>query len=116
MSREEESSQPLLREDEDVASINEPSTSAFYAQYTQSRQRLQRFLSTKTQHYCVLGLVALDVSCIFADIFINLYTCEKKNTNAKWEHARDGLAIAGLVFSCLFMLELFMSVWAFGWR
>lgn len=29
---------------------------------------------------------------------------------------RDVLGIAGLVFSSVFMLELLLSVWAFGWR
>lgn len=28
---------------------------------------------------------------------------------------RNGLGIAGLVFSCMFMVELLLSVWAFGW-
>lgn len=29
---------------------------------------------------------------------------------------RNGLGIAGLIFSCLFLVELIASVWAFGWR
>jgi hypothetical protein len=64
----------------------------------------------------VLGLVSFDLLGIFADIIINLYQCDEKDTSPFWDDVRNGLGIAGLVFSCLFMLELILSVWAFGWR
>jgi voltage-gated hydrogen channel 1 len=96
--------------------INSNDTSAFKTLYTAHRQWLQDFLSSRTQHYCVLGLVSLDLLGIFADIFINLYTCEEGEPSPTWNAVRNGLGIAGLVFSCLFMLELILSVWAFGWR
>jgi len=117
--------QPLLQEDRQAASSNacdrsaedsDPRTSCFITLYNKFREQLQDFLSSRYQHYCVLGLVSLDLLGIFADIFINLYTCEQDDNDPRWGDARGGLAIAGLVFSCLFMVELLMSVWAFGWK
>lgn len=64
----------------------------------------------------VLALVSLDLLGIFGDIFINLYTCEEGEPSPTWDQVREGLGIAGLVFSCLFMVELILSLWAFGWR
>jgi hypothetical protein len=98
------------------AEIDPNDTSAFKTHYRHHRQWLQDFLSSRTQHFCVLGLVSLDLLGIFADIFINLYTCEEGEPSPTWDAIRNGLGIAGLVFSCLFMLELILSVWAFGWR
>ncbi len=43
-----------------------------------SRRETRRFLSSKWGHYFVLGLVSLDVSCIFADFLISLYVCDHK--------------------------------------
>jgi len=117
----DDSSQPLLstgttRAAVNPTEINPSDTSAFKTHYTHHRQYLQDFLSSRTQHFCVLGLVSLDLLGIFADIFINLYTCEEGEPSPTWDAVRNGLGIAGLVFSCLFMLELILSVWAFGWR
>src|SRR6266516_5783284 len=79
-----------------------------------SRRSLQRFLSSKTHHYAVLLLVSLDVSTIFADIIMNLIQCDNSNEAPNLEKARDAVGIVGLVFSSLFMLELVVSIWAFG--
>ncbi|PQE19508.1 hydrogen voltage-gated channel 1 protein [Rutstroemia sp. NJR-2017a WRK4] len=83
--------------------------------YRISRNRVRSFLSSRTQHYIVLFLVACDLLGIFADIAINLYQCDTKNKDPKWDDVREGLSIAGLVFSSAFMLELLFSFWAFGW-
>ncbi|CAD6441337.1 15246c73-b5ab-4eeb-ab8f-a38edd2a07b2 [Sclerotinia trifoliorum] len=86
--------------------------------YRKSRGYVRSFLSTRGQHYTVLLLVACDLIGIFADIVINLYQCDNDKegkTDPIWNEVRVGLGIAGLVFSCLFMLELIASVWAFGW-
>ncbi|EDO01231.1 predicted protein [Sclerotinia sclerotiorum 1980 UF-70] len=86
--------------------------------YRKSRSYVRSFLSTRGQHYTVLLLVACDLIGIFADIIINLYQCDNDKegkTDPIWNEVRVGLGIAGLVFSCLFMLELIASVWAFGW-
>ncbi|TAQ91537.1 hypothetical protein B7494_g150 [Chlorociboria aeruginascens] len=124
-SADSSSSQPLLREDrEEAVRDNEdracedaqPEAGPLTRRYNYYRQKLQDFLASKAQHYIVLSLVALDLLGIFADIFIALYTCEEGQPNPTWDKVRDGLGIAGLVFSCLFMVELIMSIWAFGWR
>ncbi|KAF2256683.1 hypothetical protein BU26DRAFT_27559 [Trematosphaeria pertusa] len=76
------------------------------------RRRLYQYFSSKTFHYSVLLLVTLDVGCMFADIIINLMTCDRKTPAA--DKALEVLGYVSLVFSALFMLELFASIWAFG--
>ena len=83
------------------------------------RNQTQRFLTSKIGHYSVLLLVSLDVSIIFADFLISLYTCEhscgkKQAINQDLAKAQDAMEIVSLVFSCLFMTELLASIWAFG--
>ena len=84
-----------------------------------SRRQTRRFLSSKYGHYAVLLLVSLDVSCIFADFLISLYICDHQcdkgePVDKSLPEAQDALGIISLVFSCLFMLELLASIWAFG--
>ena len=84
-----------------------------------SRRQTRRFLSSKYGHYAVLLLVSLDVSCIFADFLISLYicdhTCDKgQPVDKSLPEAQDALGIVSLIFSCLFMVELLASIWAFG--
>jgi hypothetical protein len=90
--------------------------SRFEALYSGCKTRVSDFLSSRAQHWTVLSLVSFDLLGIFADIIINLYQCDEQDTSPIWDDVRNGLGIAGLVFSCLFMLELILSVWAFGWR
>ncbi|CAG8953955.1 hypothetical protein HYFRA_00009054, partial [Hymenoscyphus fraxineus] len=78
--------------------------------------RTRWYLSSAAQHYTILLLVSLDLLTIFADITINLHQCDFPGSSRKWENARSGLGIAGLVFSCLFMVELCLNLWVFGWR
>lgn len=106
------SSQPLLGGNRPSPS----SASRLQTLHAHYRHRARRFLSSHTQHYTVLLLVALDLLGIFADIIINLYQCDAVlPPSPGWSRARDGLGLAGLVFSCAFMLELILSIWAFGW-
>jgi hypothetical protein len=83
-----------------------------------TRGRLQQFLTSKWGHYAVIILVSLDVACIFADFIVSLHICEhtgeKGFHQTQWEQVDDALDITSLVFSCLFMLELLCSIWAFG--
>lgn len=90
-------------------------------QHQRWRRRARKWLGSKYQHYLLISLIAIDVLCIFADIFISLYTCEEgKNTSKKVHHRLDktqeALAIISLVFSCIFLTELLITLWAFGWR
>jgi len=81
-----------------------------------TREAARHWLSSKAGHYFVLGLVGLDVAGIFADFVINLFKCEGQWGNEGWDEALDTLGIIGLIFSTLFLLELLISVWAFGWN
>ena len=63
-----------------------------------------------------MGLVALDVMVILADVFVALIACDmhipKEET---WvQHTREGLHVTAAVFSGLFLVELVVTVWAFG--
>jgi len=82
------------------------------------RRRLVRdWLSSKTKHYIVMGLVAMDVAAIITDIFVSLVTCDLKLDRDGWvEQTHEALHLTALVFSCLFLLELLVTVWAFGPR
>ena len=85
------------------------------------RSNIKRFLGSSYGHYAVLFLVGVDTIGIFATFLIELYLCEhgcnkvtdKYATLYKVQHV---LEIISLVFSCLFMLELSASVFAFGLR
>ncbi|KAB5554821.1 hypothetical protein GE09DRAFT_1122491 [Coniochaeta sp. 2T2.1] len=85
--------------------------------YGRLRHKAQAQLSTKKKHYMVMALVALDVGGILADIFVALIACDRHEQEEPWVgDVRDGLRVASLVFSCLFLVELGVCVWAFGVR
>lgn len=85
--------------------------------YTRHRRSCQSLLVSKQKHYLILALVALDVSCLLADIFIALIDCDERIKNDAWvPEVREGLERAGLVFSCLFLVELILCIWAFGFE
>ncbi|KAF2100543.1 hypothetical protein NA57DRAFT_74149 [Rhizodiscina lignyota] len=95
-----------------------------------TRHQVQRFLTSKYGHYSVLVLVTLDVSCIFAGTarLLSFVTLNWSRRNPQisylkhelshigkgFEDALNVLGIVSLVFSCLFMVELLASIWAFG--
>lgn len=114
MDEQRNEQEPLLQEQhgsDQQHSVDEVST------YTRQRHRCQGLLVSKQKHYITLALVALDVSCLLADLFIALIDCDKRIHNDDWvPGVREGLEIAGLVFSCLFMVELIMCLWAFGFE
>jgi len=79
-----------------------------------TRRDTRKFLSSKWGHYIVLVLVGLDVSSIFADFIVQIFTCEGKIPKDDGETTLEVLSIVSLIFSCLFVLELLARVWAFG--
>lgn len=86
-----------------------------------TRKQTRRFLSSIYGHYAVLLLVSMDVGCIFADFLISLYICDHScgkgdSVGDGLPRAQDALGIVSLVFSCLFMVELLASIWAFGFK
>lgn len=80
-----------------------------------ARRQTKRYLTSKTGHYSVLALVSVDISSIFADLILQLLTCEGRVPAKDGDKASEVLGILSLVFSCLFMVELLASIWAFGW-
>ncbi|KAF6824025.1 hydrogen voltage-gated channel 1 protein [Colletotrichum plurivorum] len=84
---------------------------------TESRTSLKDVLSSRRKHYAVLALVSLDVLTLMANIFVELVACDMKREDEPWVRTtRQGLTLAGLVFSCVFLAELMLCVLAFGWR
>ncbi|KAF4947089.1 hypothetical protein FGADI_10719 [Fusarium gaditjirri] len=81
-----------------------------------TKQKTAQFLSSKAGHYSVLTLVSLDVLSMIADFILNLFKCEQGRKGSDWDLALDILGSVSLVFSCLFVVELIASVWAFGWK
>ena len=108
---------PLLREDRHLF----PAVSHLPRSNRLStlRRHVAHFLTSKYGHYAVILLVTLDVAGIFADFIISLHICEHSSDSSfngsVWERAVGALSIASLVFSCGFMVELLLSLWAFGW-
>jgi hypothetical protein len=83
--------------------------------YQQARTRAKVFLASKSKHYAIMGLVSLDVLVLLTDIFVALIACDIGQKDERWvEQTREGLHLAGLIFSGLFMLELLLCVWSFG--
>ncbi|RKL00755.1 hypothetical protein BFJ68_g12621 [Fusarium oxysporum] len=70
-----------------------------------TKQKTVQFLSSKAGHYSVLTLVSLDVLSMIAG-----------RKGSDWGLALEILGSISLVFSCLFVVELIASVWAFGWK
>lgn len=50
------------------------------------------------------------------DFILNLFKCEQGKKGSDWDLALEILGSVSLVFSCLFVIELIASVWAFGWK
>ena len=112
-------SQLLLRESNTTGQVQHHGITLNASYDSPSRREIRHFLSSKYGHYAVLLLVSLDVSCIFADFLIALYVCEHKCEkgeilNKDFDKAQDALGIVSLIFSCLFLAELVLSIWAFG--
>jgi hypothetical protein len=90
---------------------------AFPSKYTHTRANTRAFLTTRTKHYIVMGLVALDVVVILADVFVALIACDMHLPKEGWvAKTREGLHITAAVFSSLFLVELLVTVWAYGIR
>ncbi|CAD0089388.1 unnamed protein product [Aureobasidium mustum] len=103
----EDSQRPLLRE---LSSERSDST------FETARRYTRRYLNSKFGHYAILLLVSLDCTCIFSEFVIQILSCEGRISESRGHVAQEAIGIVGLVFSCLFMLELLASIWAFGFR
>ncbi|CAJ2500050.1 Uu.00g029030.m01.CDS01 [Anthostomella pinea] len=83
---------------------------------TTARRQTKHFLTSKIGHYSVLALVSIDVTAIFIDLILQLETCEGRLRPEEGDKAQEVLGDLSLIFSCLFMVELLASIWAFGWQ
>lgn len=109
MADQNDEQQPLM------ASEEEENQSVPASTYRRTQQRCQALLISKKKHYFILALVALDVTCLLTGILIALIDCDKRIKNDAWvPEVREDLERAGLVFSCLFLLELLLCLWSFG--
>lgn len=94
-----------------------PLPPTFRSSYAHQRAQARAFLRSKTKHYIVMTLVALDVAAILADIFVALIACDMHLEKEEWVHrVREGLHVTAAVFSGLFLGELVGCVWAEGLR
>lgn len=103
----EESQRPLL---------HEPSSERNDSTVSTARRQTRRYLNSKLGHYAILILVSLDCACIFLEFIVQILSCEGRISESKGHVTEEALGIIGLVFSCLFMLELLASIWAFGFQ
>jgi hypothetical protein len=80
-----------------------------------ARDLTRRFFASRAKHWVILTLVILDVAGILTDIFIALITCEINREDEPWvAPTRKALTSFSLVMSCVFMVELGLSVFADG--
>ncbi|UKZ77842.1 hypothetical protein TrVFT333_005568 [Trichoderma virens FT-333] len=118
------SSAPLLQpyhgdDSDDSAAWNTPSrqSPSVSRRWQRWRRSSQRLLESRTKHFVVMSIVALDVAALLANVFIQLIACEMHQNDEPWvEQLTESLEIAGLVFSSLFLLELVACLFAFGLR
>lgn len=90
---------------------------AWQTTYHNARHAARRLINSRAKHWLTLVLIILDVAGILSDIFIALITCELGIRHQGWvEPTREALGVLSLVLSCLFLLELVLSLWAEGLR
>jgi len=107
----DEASRPLL--------VSEDSRDAptIRSQSDHGRGRIRRILESPNKHYAILGLIGLDVAALLANIFIELIACDMGEEDEPWVvHMNKALTLTGLVFSSLFLAELLLCVYAFGFK
>lgn len=73
------------------------------------------YLESKQKHYVILALVTLDVAAVLTEILVSLVTCDMGTENEPWvDEVKEATRLCSLVFGCLFLVELILTVWAFG--
>jgi voltage-gated hydrogen channel 1 len=96
-------------------SSHSPPPATWAARHADHRQKARRLLSSKKKHYFIMALVSLDVLAILTEVFTALVACDMGQKDAEWvAKERDVLKIVELVFSSCFLLEILLTVWAFG--
>ncbi|KAI0110891.1 hypothetical protein GGR51DRAFT_82323 [Nemania sp. FL0031] len=96
---------------------NESITRNIQSYVHRARAQTQRFFSSRTKHWMILALILLDVAGILTEIFIALITCELHRQDEAWvTPTQDALAVFALTMSCIFVVELILSVFADGFK
>ncbi|OAA66600.1 ion transporter [Niveomyces insectorum RCEF 264] len=99
-----------------ASGVRPPWTTSRWARWTRWRRDAQRYLASKEKHYLILALVGLDVVAILTEILVSLVTCEMGTADEPWvDVVLEITKVSGLVISSLFLVELLVTVWAFGW-
>ena len=86
------------------------------------RTQAYNILISKYAQYTILLLVFLDLCITLFEFLVKLSLCEhtckrgNESTRKGLAKAEDALALTSLVFSSVFMVELIVSIWAFGLR
>ncbi|KAH7326321.1 hypothetical protein B0I35DRAFT_466950 [Stachybotrys elegans] len=79
------------------------------------RAKGRDLLGSRTKHYVVMGVVAFDVAALLGNIFLQLISCEMHQRDEPWvQQLTKALTSLGLVFSCVFMVELIACVFSYG--
>lgn len=100
---------------DDYSDIDEDVSSWHWSR--RMRRSCARALASRRKHFLIMGIVALDVTTLLANIFIQLIACETHQADEPWvETVTTMLEILGLAFSTVFMLELLACIYAFGWE
>ncbi|KAH6613793.1 hypothetical protein B0J18DRAFT_64884 [Chaetomium sp. MPI-SDFR-AT-0129] len=111
------------QQDHDPSTWSSPPPESTHARL---RQQARELLSTRAKHYFILTLVSLDVLAILVDLFATLLACDLRKGGGQVDDpergvpwwvggTREVLHPLALVFSCAFVVELGLTVWAFGW-
>ncbi|KAI1418603.1 hypothetical protein F5Y13DRAFT_3179 [Hypoxylon sp. FL1857] len=83
--------------------------------YHRAKVATSRFMNSRAKHWVILVLIILDVAGILSDIFIALITCEIGIEHDEWvAPTRNSLTTFSLTLSCVFLVELLLSVFADG--
>ncbi|OTB07065.1 hypothetical protein M426DRAFT_93679 [Hypoxylon sp. CI-4A] len=112
---------PLLGQDGETTRYNkryqDRVADALKPAYRRAQKTTSRLMNSRAKHWVILVLVILDVAGILSDIFIALITCEIGVEDDAWVRpTRNALTVFSLSLSCVFIVELLLSLFADGWR
>jgi hypothetical protein len=78
------------------------------------RLKAQTLLSSPLGRYIILALIGLDISIVFSEFLITSLACDGSLSSSSAETAEKVLSVFALTFSSLFMVELGLTLWAYG--
>lgn len=79
------------------------------------RLHTQAVLSSPLGRYTILALIGLDISGVFAEFLVTSLACDGSLPAHSAETGEAVLSVLSLTFSSIFMVELILTLWAFGW-